>query len=217
MDCQAVRELHVEALVTGRAASEEAERHRAACPACREETQTLAATWTALTALPVLEPSPDVARRLHRRVRRERVREALVSIESWQRAALAGVAGSVVSVGFSLLVPYQTMVAICQAIAPPSVPAPAAYLLAGILYGLLPMLVGTVLEARGPRLVGLMGTLEAVIVFLLVLVPYVVLRCGQFPLSLLAGFVGGIALGAALGSAAGTGLRRRRAWGLVDA
>ena len=198
MDCHAVRELHVEALIAGRAASEEVERHLAACPACREETQALAATWTALAALPVLEPSPEVARRLHRRVRWEGIRESLASIESWQRAALAGVAGFVLSVVLSLLVPYQTMVALCQTIAPPSVPAPAAYLLAGVLYGLLPMLIGT--------------ALEAVFVFLLVLVPYVLLRCGEFPVSLLAGFVGGIALGATLGSAAGTGLRRRHAW-----
>lgn len=214
MDCHAVRELYVEAVIAGRAASEEVERHLAACPACREETQTLAATWTALAALPVLEPSPDVARRLHRRVRWEGVREALVSMESWQRAALAGVAGFVVSVVLSLLVPYDTMVAFCQAIAPPSVPAPAAYLLAGVLYGLLPMLIGTALEARGARVVGLMGALEAVIVFLLVLVPYVLLRCGEFPVLLLVGFVGGIGLGATLGSAAGTGLCRRRAWAL---
>ncbi|MBI2561953.1 MAG: zf-HC2 domain-containing protein [candidate division NC10 bacterium] len=212
MDCQAVRELYLEGLIGGRAASPEVERHLAVCPACREEAQKLAATWTVLATLPLLEPSRDVARCLYRRVRWEGVREALASIESWQRAALAGVAGFVVSVVLSLLVPYETMVAFCQAIAPPSVPAPAAYLLAGVLYGLLPMVIGTALEARSTHVIGLMGTLEAVIVFLLVLVPYVLLRCGEFPASLLAGFVGGIALGAMLGSAAGTGLRRRRAW-----
>jgi predicted anti-sigma-YlaC factor YlaD len=212
MDCHAAREVYVEALMAGRAASEEIERHFATCPACREETQALAGTWAALAALPVLEPSPGVTRRLRRRVRWEGIQEILASIESWQRAALAGVAGFVVSVVLSLLVPYDTMVAFCQVIAPRSVPVPVAYLLAGVLYGLLPMLVGSALEARGRRAVGLMGTLEAVLVFLLVLVPYVLLRCGEFPVSLLTGFVGGIALGAALGSAAGTGLRRRRAW-----
>lgn len=212
MDCQAVRQRYVEVLIAGRAVSGEVERHLTACPPCREDTHTLAATWTALAALPVLEPSPAVARRVQRSVRWEGNREALASIESWRRAALAGVAAFVVSVVLSLMVPYETIVAFCQAIAPPSVPAPAPYLLAGVLYGLLPMLIGTTIEARGPRVVGLMGTLEAVIVFLLVLVPYVVLRCGEFPVPLLAGFVGGIALGATLGSAAGTGLRRRRAW-----
>lgn len=212
MDCQAAREFYLEALIAGRAASQEVERHLATCPACRQELQTLAGTWTALAALPVLEPSPQLAGRLHRRVRWEAIREALVSIESWQRAALAGVAGFVVSVVLSLLVPYDTMVAFCQVIAPPSVPAPAAYLLAGILYGLLPMLIGTALEARSPHAVRLTKTPEAVLVFLLVLVPYVLLRCGEFPVPLLAGFVGGIALGAALGGAVGAGLHRRHSF-----
>lgn len=212
MDCQSVREFFVEGLIAGRASSQEVDRHLATCPACREEMQTLAGAWTALAALPVLEPSPQLARRLHRRVCWERLRETLASIESWQRAALAGVAGFVVSVVLSLVVPYDTMVAFCQAIAPPSVPAPAAYLLAGVLYGLLPMLIGTALQARSPRVVGLTGTLEAVLIFLLVLAPYVLLLCGEFPVPLLAGFLGGIALGAALGGAAGARLHRRHAF-----
>ncbi len=212
MDCQAVRELCVEALIAGRA-SEEVERHLAACPPCREETQTLAATWTALAALPVLEPSPDLARRLQRRVRWEGIQEALASIESWQRAALAGVAGFVVSVVLSLLVPYETMVAFCRAIAPRGLPTPAAYLVAGLLYGLLPMLVGTAVARRAGPGFGLLGAFEAAVVFLAVLVPYVLLRCGEFPLPLLAGFIGGIALGATLGGATRTGLGRRHAWG----
>jgi anti-sigma factor RsiW len=212
MDCESVRELYLEGLVAGRAASQEVERHLATCPACRQEIQTLVGTWAALAALPVLEPHPEVAQRLHRRVRWEGIRETHASIEAWQRAALAGVAGFVVSVVLSLLVPYDTMVAFCQVIAPPSVPAPAAYLLAGVLYGLLPMLVGTALEARSSRVVRLTGALEAVLVFLLVLAPYVLLLCGEFPAPLLAGFLGGIALGAVLGGAAGAGLHRRHAF-----
>jgi predicted anti-sigma-YlaC factor YlaD len=211
MDCQAVRELYVEALMAGRP-SHEVERHLAACPPCRGETDTLAAAWAALAALPALEPSPGLARRLHRRVRWERIRDAWASSEAWQRAALAGMGGFMVSVVLSLLIPYDTMVAFCQAIAPPSVPLAAAYLTAGVLYGLLPMLIGSALAARGGRAVGLVGTLEAVLVFLLVLVPYVLWRCGEFPVSLLAGFLGGIVLGATVGSAAGTGLGQRRVW-----
>jgi predicted anti-sigma-YlaC factor YlaD len=208
MDCQSVRERYLEGLVAGRATSQEVEQHLATCPACREETHALAGAWTSLAALPVQEPPREVARRLYRRVRWEGIRETLATIEAWQRAALAGVAGFVVSVMLSLLVPYDTMVALCEVIAPSSVPAPAAYLLAGVLYGLLPMLAGTALEARRPGVVGLTGTLEAVLVFLLVLTPYVLLLCGKFPAPLLAGFLGGIGLGAVLGGAVGAGLRR---------
>lgn len=212
MECEAVRERYVEDLVAAQAASEEVARHLAGCPACREEAGVLAGSWAALAALPVPEPSPEIARRLRRRVRRERLREALGSLEAWQRAALAGVAGFAVSVALSLAVPYEMMVRLCQALAPPSLPAPAAYLAAGILYGLLPMLVGSVVDSRGPRGVRLLETLEGVFVFLLVLVPYVLWRCGTFPVPSLAGFLGGIALGALVGGTAGIGWRARHAW-----
>src|SRR5260370_38808520 len=113
MDCQAIRGRYVEALVAGGAASDEVDRHMAACAACREAVQGLAGTWSALAALPLLEPTPDVAQRLLRRIRWERVRDSFASIDAWRRAAFAGVAGFVRSLLLSLLVPYQTMVAFC--------------------------------------------------------------------------------------------------------
>jgi hypothetical protein len=212
MECEAARERYVEDLVAGQAASEEVARHLAGCPACREEVGALAGSWAALGALPVPDPSPEIARRLRRRVRRERLGEALRSLQAWQRAALAGVAGFAVSVALSLAVPYETMIRLCQALAPPSLPAPAAHLAAGILYGLLPMLVGSVVDTRGPRGVRLVETLEGVFVFLLVLVPYVLWRCGAFPVPSLAGFMGGVALGALVGGIAGIEWRARHAW-----
>lgn len=212
MDCQAVRELYVEALVAGRAALDEVDRHVAACSACRETVQGLAGTWSVLAALPLLEPTPQVAQRLHRRMRWERVRDGFTSIDAWQRAALGGVAGFVVSVLLSLLVPYETMIAFCEAVAPRDLPGPIAFLAAGLLYGLLPMLVGTAVETRSRRVVGLFGALEAAAVFMAVLVPYVLLRCGEFPLPLLTGFVMGIGLGAAAGSVGAAAVIRRQAW-----
>jgi len=213
MECQEARERYVEALAAGRVVSDELDRHIVACPPCQEEVRGLAEAWGALAALPLAEPGPEAGRRLRWAVRREVVRDGLASIEAWQRAALAGVASFVLSVVLSFLVPYQTMVAICEAIAPPGFPTPAAYLGAGLLYGLLPMLVGTALERRTTPGFWFLGTFEALIVFLVVLVPYVVLRCGEFPLPLLAGFIGGIALGAGLGGVVGTGLGRRHALG----
>jgi hypothetical protein len=47
-----------------------------------------------------------------------------------------------------------------------------AYLLAGVLSGLLPVLIGSTLEARGPHAFRLMSAIEEVLVFLLVLVPH---------------------------------------------
>lgn len=213
MDCEAAQELYVGALVAGQASPGEVERHLTGCEACRQAGHGLAAAWSALAGLPAVDPSPSLTRRLRRRIQLEAAREALASVESWQRAALAGVAAFVVSVMLSFLLPYQTMVALCEAIAPPGLPTPAAYLAAGLLYGLLPMLVGTALGRHATPGFGLLGTFEASLVFLVVLVPYVLLRCGEFPVPLLAGLIGGIALGAGLGGAVGTGLGRRHSWG----
>lgn len=212
MNCDEVRERYIEALAAGLTGASEVERHLTTCTSCQDEVRALAGTWEALAALPLLEPSAGVARRLHRRLRWEALREAVTSLESWQRAALAGVAGFVASVVLSLVVPYQTMVRLCEAIAPNGLPTPAAYLIAGLLYGLLPMALGTALEARKTAFFGLPGALEAALVFMVVLGPYVVLRCGEFSAALLVGFVGGIALGAVVGSVAGIKVLRQAAW-----
>lgn len=212
MNCQAAQEAFLTACVSGGPAPEEASLHARECPACAEETRRLADTWATLGALPLLEPSPRVSRRLRRQLRWEVARETLASVGSWQRAALAGVGGFALSLMLSLLLPYDVMVALCRTVAPETMPAATAYLVAGLLYGLVPMVIVAGLQGgRGGALAGFVGVLEASIVFLVVVVPYVVAACG-FPPPLLVGFVAGIALGALGGGAAAMGLRRRIAW-----
>lgn len=212
MNCEATREAFLTACVSGSPAPEEARLHARGCPACAEESRRLADTWAALGALPLLEPSASASRQLQRRLRWEVARDALGSVESWQRAALAGVGGFALSFILSLLLPYDLLVALCRTLASETMPAATAYLGAGLLYGLVPMvIVGGLQGGRGGALAGLVGVLEASIVFLAVVVPYVVAACG-FPPPLLVGFVGGIALGALGGGAAAMGLRRRIAW-----
>ncbi len=212
MDCEEARELYVADLTGDRPRPDEVDRHLATCSACRRELQALAATWAALDVLPQIEPDPRIVRKLRRRVRWEVARETLVSLERWQQAALVGVVGFAVSVLFALAIPYETMVAACREVVPALLPTPLAYVVAGVLYGLVPLLIATVFHPRRARAGSAVGVLAAPAVFLVALLPYVVLRCGDFPLALLTGFVGGIALGAIAGGAAGTLIGRRHVW-----
>lgn len=211
MNCEAAREGYVEALGAGRAAPEAVARHVMGCPACQEATRGLAAAWAALAALPLLEPDPALDRRIKRRLGRAAARDTLASVEAWQRAAFVGVVGFVLSVLLGLAVPYETMVAVCQRLAPGAVPTPVAYLMAGLLYGVLPMAVGTAVVARARRLPGWVGMGEGPLVFVVALLPYLVLRCEGFPPALFASFAGGIGLGAIAGGGVGAWLGRQ-AW-----
>ncbi len=208
MNCERVRELYVEALAAGRTLGDEVARHVETCVECREAIRGLSSTWSLLATLPSLEPRAEVAIRLRRRLRWERARESIVSAERWEHAALAGVLGFVLSVLLGLAVPYQTLVALCDQVVSEVLPTPAAYMVAGMVYGLLPMAAGAALVGpRGPRS-GAVGLVEALLVFLVVLVPYLLLRCSEFPPALFAGFIGGITLGALAGGAGGAWLRR---------
>lgn len=148
MGCESALEQYVGTLTAGRAPLERVGQHLAWCRACRGETEDLAATWTVLAALPPVEPSPDVGRRLGRRVRWAAVGETLTSVERWQQAALAGVVGFILFVLLSLFVPFHTMVAVYRDIVPSVMPVPASYLFAGLLYGVVPMTIGTALQVQ---------------------------------------------------------------------
>ncbi len=209
MECRTARELYAGSLAAGGKRPEEVDAHVAACRACSEELTALAAIWTALGSLPLVEPRPEIGRRLRHRLRAEAARGSLASLGHWQQAALVGVVAFVLSVLLSLAVPYHTMVAVCRDIVPKVLPTPGSYLIAGLLYGLLPLTIGSALQGRLASPQTVLGALEATLIFGAVLAPYVVLRCGEFPHSLLVGFVGGIALGGLAGALAGTWLTRR--------
>ena len=171
----------------------------------------MVATWAALEALPLVEPSARVGWRLRRLIWWDAVREVLASREGWRQAVLAGGLGVVLSVLLALLVPYDTMVAVCRDVVAAALPPPSAYAVAGLVYGLAPMAIGAALRARRAPRAGAVGALEASVAFLLVLVPYVVVRCSEFGPTLLAGFATGVTIGAILGALTGRWLVERRA------
>ena len=197
------------ALADAVSASEEVDHHMTSCQACREELRGLAAAWAAIGDLPRVEPPPEIDRKLRRRLRVEAAREAVASLAHWQQAALVGVVAFSLSVVLSLVVPYHTMAAACAEGLTKVLPTPGAYLLAGMLYGLLPLAIGSALQARLAGRQSALGAFESVVVFVVILVPYVLVRCSEFPLTLLIGFLLGITAGAVAGSAAGTWLIRR--------
>jgi hypothetical protein len=211
MDCETARGLFVAGLLGSGTAAEDAAGHAAACETCREEFRGLAATWAALGDLRPIAPSLAADRRIRRRLELQRVRETLGSLTQWQRAALVGVVGFLVSLGLSLVVPYDAMVELCRELASALVPTPGAYLVAGLLYGLVPMALGVALLRHHGAAGSVLGALEATVVFLALLLPYVVALCGAFPLALLIGFLGGITVGAVAGSVAGVWVSRRPA------
>ncbi|MGH7355631.1 MAG: hypothetical protein ACRELS_13770 [Candidatus Rokuibacteriota bacterium] len=211
MDCETVRARYVDAFLEGAPRPTEIDVHLDGCAACRDHVAGLAAAWAALGALSFVEPSWAVGRRLARRIWWEEARGALAAPGGWRRAAPAGGLAFVVSVILAVLLPYDAIAALCRDVLTAALPTPTAYAVAGLIYGLVPMLVVAPVRARWSAPPGMVGALQAAVVFLSVLVPYAVVQCGGFGLVLIAGFTAGIAIGAGLGAAAGTWLVERHA------
>ena len=211
MDCETVRARSADAFLDGAPRPREIDVHLDGCAACRAHVDGLATAWAALEALPLVEPSRAVGRRLARRIGWEEARGALASPRGWRRAALAGGLAFAISVILALLVPYDTMAALCRDVVAAALPTPTAYAVAGLIYGLVPMLLVTPLRARSSEPPRMVGALQAAVVFLAVLVPYAVVQCRGFGPVLITGFTLGIAIGAGLGAAAGTRLVERHA------
>jgi predicted anti-sigma-YlaC factor YlaD len=181
--------------------------HIEGCGGCREELEALGHTWAILAQLPDVVPGQDVRRQLLRRVKRQLVKESILTIEGWVPAVLAAVLGVGLSLALAWLVPYTRLVSVCREALQVSEPHVAPYLLAGMAYGV-PLMLGAWMLGRRLLGVGALGGLEASVVFLALLAPFVLAGCREFAPVLQAVFVGGMALGATASSVAGLGLAR---------
>jgi hypothetical protein len=155
-----------------------------------------------------VEPSQEIQRRLARRVRRELLKESVLTLTGWAPAVLAAVVGVGLSLMLSLLVPYTLLVALCQRLFQAGDPRWAPYLLAGVAYGT-PLLAGMWFFRRHAPGRALVGGLEAAVLFLAILAPYVLAQCREFAPPLQAAFVAGLGGGAVMASVAGSRLARR--------
>lgn len=213
MECHQARQLF-SAFVSGELGDDLAalREHCGACEGCRAELNALSQTWTLLGRWPDAEPAPEIGTRLRRQVRRLAFRDSILTVRGWTPAVLAGVIGVALSLALSLLVPYSILVSFCQQVFQVSDPHGAPYLLAGMIYGA-PLALGTLIALKRPAAWGFLRSLEAAILFLLILAPYAIAQCREFPPALQVAFVTGMGMGALLGSVSGVWLGRHLPFG----
>lgn len=209
MECDQAREELASRLVTeaGGPWPEAVMAHVEACAACRAELETLRETWALLARWPEVRPGEEVRARLLRQVRRRLVRESVTTVGGWTPAVLAAAVGVALSLGLSLLIPYSLLASWCRQALQVAEAHVGAYLLAGLVYGL-PLAAGAWLIARRAVMGAVVGSLEASLLFLLILAPYVVVQCREFAPALQVAFVSGLAGGAVVSSLAALGLAR---------
>lgn len=209
MECQQVREELASRLATGAEGTwpEPVAQHLEACAACRAELDVLRDSWAALARWPEARPGEEVRARLLGQVRRRLAREAVFTVSGWTPAVLAAVVGVALSLGLSLLVPYSALVSLCRQAFQIADSHPAAFLIAGMVYGV-PLAVGVWLIRRRAMAGTVVGSLEASLLFLLILAPYVIIQCREFPPPLQAAFVSGLGGAAVVSSLAALWLAR---------
>ncbi len=209
MECEQIREELASRLVTGAGSSwsEPVAGHLEACPACRAELEALRESWALLAEWPEVRPGEEIRTRLLRRVRGQLVRESVLTVSGWTPAVLAAAISVGLSLGLSLLIPYSLLASWCRQALQVADSHPAAFLVAGAAYGL-PLAAGVWLIARRAVMGAVVGSLEASLLFLLVLAPYVIVQCREFPPPLQVAFVSGLGGAAVISSLAGIGLAR---------
>lgn len=209
MECEEIRDQLVTLLEAGGAPPwpEPFARHLTSCEACRAEFEALRQTWDLMGEWPQAEPGAQVRTRLLRRVSRQVLLEPVLTVRGWVPAVLTSAIGVGLSFVLSLLIPYSVLVAVCRQALQVTDLHVAPFLLAGMIYGA-PLALGIwILRTEAlPRAV--IGSLEASLLFIVILAPYVIAQCREFPPPLQAAFVSGLAGGAVASSLAGLWVSR---------
>lgn len=205
MDCGQVRDRLLASWVIGETGAWRGDvaRHLERCEACRAEAEALARPWAVLGGWPDASPSEGIRRRLLRRVRRRLLRDAVLSIPPVLAAGIA----VVLSLVLWWLLPYAVLVSRCRAALQVPETHPAPYLLAGLAYGL-PLAAGVWVLRRRALLGALAGSLDAAVLFFVILAPWVLSQCRDFAPLFQAAFLTGMGAGAMAAGLAGLGLAR---------
>jgi anti-sigma factor RsiW len=193
----------------------EFEGHLAACACCREELASFRESWERLGRWPVPAMDSRIERDFLARVEHEaatlgpRLRPVAT--------ALVAVAAVLLSIAASVFLPYERAFQLCREAlrgfsAFAGLPDSAVFFVAGVLYGVIPLLLVALVSARLMGGAGALwhGTVTGV-AFALLMTPYVLIVCSALPGVFTAAILGGIALGGLSGSAGGLWLGSR-AW-----
>ncbi len=189
----------------------ELEGHLAACARCADELAGLRGAWKALGGWEDEVAAPHLLHSIEARWAIASV-AARAMFHPWV-VGLTALAAALLSIGNSLLVPYERAFALCAAVLRSlpmfaNLPDPVAFFVAGIFYGLLPLLIVAAIAARlaGER----SATHGAVagILFVLLVAPYALIVCSALPTAFAAALIGGMALGALSGGLGGFPLGR---------
>jgi len=205
VDCERVRDQFLVPEVTGEDGpwTEDVAQHLERCEPCRGEWEGLARTWALLGRWPDESPAEEIRGRLVRRIRLQLLKEALLSIPP----VLAAVIAVALSLGLSLLIPYPFLVSLCRVALRASEAHVAPYLVAGMAYGV-PLAAGVWVLRKRVLSGALVGSVEAALLFLVVLAPWVLIQCRDFAPLLQAAFLLGMGAGAVASSLVGLGLTR---------
>ena len=204
MQCEEVRD-QLLVMVTGGGRvppQDPVARHLDTCEACRHELESLGKTWALLGRWPEASPGPTIGDRLARRVRWLGVRVAVLTVRGWTPAVLSAAIGVGLSLALSFLVHYSDLVRFCREALRTSDFSSVPFLVAGIAYGL-PVAIGSIVIMRHSRSGLLIKSLETSLLFLLIIGPYVIAQCREFPPLLQAALLLGMGAGALLPTVGG--------------
>ena len=212
MDCHDAQ-AEMTAYLSGDLAPEDlraVELHVSSCEGCRVELTGLQQMWDKLAGLPIVRPDPEIDRRILSQVAAE-VADAQTGSPAgirWWGIGVAALVAAALSVGNSLLLPYEVAFQWCsrtlRAYAPfVHLPDSSFFFVVGIFYGLVPLLVVGLLSGRLLETRPLVHGTAASVTFAVLILPYVIIVCSALPGLFTLSLMGGIILGALSGGLGG--------------
>ncbi|OGC00480.1 MAG: hypothetical protein A3G35_09085 [candidate division NC10 bacterium RIFCSPLOWO2_12_FULL_66_18] len=212
MDCHDAQS-EMTAYLSGDLAAEDlraVEGHVASCEPCRLELAAFRRMWAALADLPVASLDPTVDHQILAQVAAEvgEARKVSSAAVRWRGVGLAALVAVALSIGNSLLLPYEVAFQWCSRTLRAyalfvDLPDSSFFFVVGIFYGLVPLLVVGLLSGRLLETRPLVHGTAASTTFAVLILPYIIIVCSALPGLFTLSLMGGIVLGALSGGLGG--------------